>query len=106
MTRLILVGAAIAIAVGCTTMTLPPSQITPLELWREPESRLVSPGSEIIDRREGEPHQTVEGWDSAFVRLLVGSQDPADEVEAFYATELESRGWQPPPDNQAAALSI
>lgn len=105
MTRLFVVGAALALAVGCTTVT-PPSQVTPLDLWREPESQLVSPGAEILDRREGGPHQTAEGWDSAFVRLLVGSHDAADEVEVFFATELESRGWQPPIDNQAAALGI
>ena len=46
-TRLILVGGAIAIVVGCTTET-PPSQVTPLELWSEPETQLVTPGSEVL----------------------------------------------------------
>lgn len=106
MTRLILVGAAIAIAVGCTTATLPPSEITPLELWREPESELVPPGSEVLDRREGEAGQRAEGIDTASVGLLIGSRDSAADVEAFYETELDSRGWQPPTDLEAIGLRI
>jgi hypothetical protein len=104
--RGVLLGVALAIVVGCTTQSASASQVTPLGLWSEPESHLVSANSAILETREGQPHQTVEGWDSAFVRSLVGSQDAAAEIESFYEIELASRGWQPPTDNQAAALGI
>jgi hypothetical protein len=105
MSRLTLIGAAIAIAAGCTTVT-PPSQVTPLDLWSEPESQLVPPGSEVLDRREGEAGQTIEGTNTASVGLLIASQDSPDEVEAFYEAELESRGWQRPTDLEAIGLRI
>lgn len=98
--------AAIVIFVGCMSSVTPSSEVTPQDLWRVPESRLVFPGSTFLDNREGEPHQTIEGWESAFVRSLVGSERPSDEIESFYATELAARGWQLPTDNQAMALSI
>jgi hypothetical protein len=105
MSRLILVGAAIAIVVGCTTV-MPPSQVTPLDLWSEPESQLVPPGSEVLDKREGEAGQTIEGTNTASVGLLIASQDSPADVEAFYETELDSRGWQPPTDLEAIGLRI
>lgn len=104
--RGILLSVALAIAVACATQSASASHVTPLSLWSEPESRLVSAGSTILETREGQPHQTVEGWDSSFVRSLVGSQDAVAEIESFYEMELSSRGWQPPTDSQAAALGI
>lgn len=103
---LVSLSAAFVIALGCMSPVAPSSAITPADLWSKPESQLVSPGSAILDTREGEPHQTIEGWDSAFVRTLVGSQDAAGEIESYYETELASRGWLPPADNQAIGLSI
>jgi hypothetical protein len=105
MSRLIHVGVAMAIAVGCTTVT-PPSQVTPLELWSEPESQLVPAGSKVLDRREGEAGQTIEGTNTASVGLLIASQDSPAEVDAFYEAELGSRGWQPPTDLEAIGLRI
>jgi hypothetical protein len=106
MTRLTLVGAAIAIAVGCTTVTPTPSPVTPLELWGEAESELVPPGSEVLDRREGEAGQTGEGTDTASVGLLIASRDSPAEVDAFYERELVARGWQPATDLEAIGLRI
>jgi hypothetical protein len=105
MTRLFVVGAALALAVGCTTV-MPASEVTPLDLWREPESQLVSPGAEVLDRLEGEAGQTAGGSNTASVGLLIASQDSPAEVEAFYERELDARAWQPPTDLEAIGLRI
>jgi hypothetical protein len=105
MTRLFVVGATLALVVGCTTLT-PPPHVTPLDLWRKPESQLVPPGSDILDTSEEKFGQTAEGTNAASVGLLIGSQDSPAEVEAFYETELDARGWQLPTDLQAIGLRI
>jgi hypothetical protein len=99
-------GAALVIALGCMSQMAPSSRVTPADLWSEPESKLVSPGSDVLDRREGEAGQTAEGTNTASVGLLIASQDSPAEVEAFYETELGARGWQPPTDLEAIGLRI
>jgi hypothetical protein len=105
MSRLILVGAAVAIVAGCTTVA-PPSLVSPLDLWSEPESQLLPLGSEVLDKREGYAGQTIEGTNTASVGLLIASQDSPAEVDAFYETELGSRGWHTPTDLEAIGLRI
>jgi hypothetical protein len=94
--------AAVALVVACTST----SQVTPADLWKQPEAQLLSPGSENLDRREAEARQTIEGPSPASIGYLLGGQDTAAQVEAFYVTELAASGWQPPTDNRAGALRI
>jgi hypothetical protein len=102
----ILLGAALGIVVGCTTQSPSPSQVTPITLWTEPESQLLYPGSEILDKREHEPALTMEGEVSASVGYLLGSADTAALVEDFYAGQLATLGWRPPDDNEARTRGI
>jgi hypothetical protein len=102
----ILLGAALAIAVGCTTQSPSASPVTVLGLWSEPESQLLYPGSEVLDKREHEAGLTMEDEVSASVGYLLGSADDAALVEDFYASQLTTSGWRLPDDNEARSRGI
>jgi hypothetical protein len=100
MTRLTLVAAVVAILVGCTAQPSPP------DLWKQPESELIFPGSEILAKREREPQSPIQGGRSGSVGYLLGSDGGASAIEDFYAAELLTLGWQPPIDKEAGVRGI
>lgn len=101
--RLLAVGVALALVTGCAAA---PDHAPLTSLQAMEEVRLFYPGSEVLGSLELPRQRTFEGTQDAQVGHRLGAMADSSDIEAWYASELASRGWTDAVDFRATSETM